>query len=311
MYKRQIAGQIQQYNEQVVQQTSPDPGTDAQLHAALDSLSQLVNFSTVQQSDGAVSVLLAGGSPLVMGNQAYAISSNVSVSTIPPPVNAGSPPTAQILDAQGNDITSQMTSGQLGGLLDIRNTVLSSVLGDSQQEGTLNQLAQGLADTVNQILESGTVSSDAGAAQGSALFTYGSGQPTNIAASLALNPSIAAAQLAPVDSSGNANGNAQQLAALSDATSGAGTIGGESLIQYYGTIAGDIGQANSTATDNQTTQQQVVAQATSMLNQVSGVSLNQQAVDVMQFQNAYQSMAQVLNVLSTMSQSLIMMMEGE
>ena len=187
----------------------------------------------------------------------------------------------------------------------VRNRVLGSVLGDSQQQGTLNQLAQGLADSVNQILESGTVSSDPGAANGSALFTYDAAHPTNVAASLAVNPAIGAAQLAPVDSSGNSNGNAQQLAALSNATSGTGTIGGQSLIQYFGSVAGGLGQENSTATDNQTVQQQVLAQATSLRDQVSGVSLNQEAVNVMQFQQAYQAAAQVLTVLSTLSEAVI------
>jgi len=55
----------------------------------------------------------------------------------------------------------------------------------------------------------------------------------------------------------------------------------------------------------------VVAQATSLRDQVQGVSLNAQAADVMQFQQSYQAIAQVLNTLNTISQSLISMMEGE
>lgn len=300
-----IAQQIQQYNAQKLQSPGPDAGADAQLHSALDSLSQLVNFSTVTQSDGTVAVMLAGGTPLVMGKQAYPLSSNASVSATPPPVNALSPPTAHVLDSQGNDITNEITSGKLGGLLDSRNRVLASVIGDSQQQGTLNQLAQGLADTVNLILESGRVSSDPGAVSGSALFTYDALHPTNVAASLALSPTMTAGQLAAVDSSGNANGNAQQLAALADPTGATGTIGGQSMIQYYGNIAAAVGQENSVATANQQTQQQVLANATSLRDQISGVSLNQEAVNVMQFQQAYQAVSQVLTVLGTLSNTII------
>jgi len=39
-----LATQIQQYNAQRLQETEPDPGVDAQLNSALDSLSQLTNF---------------------------------------------------------------------------------------------------------------------------------------------------------------------------------------------------------------------------------------------------------------------------
>jgi flagellar hook-associated protein 1 FlgK len=286
-----IAAQIQAYNAQRLTETTPDPGQDASLYNALDNLSQLANFSAITQNDGTVTVLLGGGSPLVIGSQQFALSAT------------SSPAGAQILDSQGDDITSQIASGQLGGLLDVRNRVLGSILGNPEQTGTLNQFAAGLADTVNQILESGAVSSASGASAGAALFTYDSSTPSNAAATLAVNPAITASQLAPVDASGNANGNANQLAALESQS--LTQLGGMSLTQYFGQIAGDIGQENQNATDNQQSQQQVVAQATSLVNQVSGVSLDEEAVNVLQFQRAYQAAAQVLTVLNNLADSIL------
>src|SRR5208283_5339534 len=99
-------------------------------------------------------------------------------------------PTAQVLDSSGTDITGEITSGKLGGQLDVRNRVLGSIMGNSQERGSLNTLAQTLADTVNGILETGTVSTAAGAASGTALFTYDTTNPTNVAASIAVNPNI-------------------------------------------------------------------------------------------------------------------------
>jgi flagellar hook-associated protein 1 FlgK len=300
-----IATQIQQYNVQRLQSPTPDPGAEAQLYSALDNLSQLTNFSTVTQSNGTVTVLLAGGTPLVDGTQQDVLSSNVSVDTQPPPVYAQSLPTDHVLDSQGNDVTSEITGGQLGGLLDTRNRVVAGILGDSQQQGTLNQLAQGLADTVNNILESGTVSTAAGAANGTALFTYNSANPATAASTLALNTAITPDQLAPVDASGNANGNANALAALENPTGTQGTIGGSSYIQYFGQIAGGAGQENSTATANEQAQQQVAAQATTLRGQVSGVSLDTEASAVLQFQQAYQATAQVLTVLDNLGSDLM------
>lgn len=303
-----IAGQIQQYNEQVLQSPTPDPGAEANLYAALDNLSQLTNFSTVTQTNGTVTVMLGGGDPLVIGNQVNTLTASDAVATNPPPTYPNSPPTAVITDSQGNDVTSQITSGQLGGLLDTRNRVLGSLLGNTQQQGSLNQFAQTLADTVNQILESGTVSTTAGAAAGTALFTYDSTNPTNVAASLALNPAITPGELAPVDSSGNANGNATQLADLGNAGNTAGNIDGMNLVQFLGQMSSDIGQENQTATTNQTTQQQVAAQASTLRDQISGVSLDTQATEVLQFQRAYQATAQVLTVLNDMLDTTVNMM---
>lgn len=300
-----IATQIQAYNTQRLKETTPDPGEEAQLYNSLDSLSQLTNFSTVTQSDGTVTVLLGGGAPLVTGTQQYSLSPGFSADA--GGANAVSPPTAHIYDSQGNDITSQITGGQLGGLLDSANRVLASVIGDSQQTGTLNEFAATLASTVNGILGSGTVSTTAGAASGTPLFTYDTTNATNAAASLSVTPAITTGQLAPVDSNGNANGNANTLAALE--STGLSALGGVSLTSYFGQIASAMGQENQTATDNQQTQEQVVASATTLVNNASGVSLDAQAVNVMQFQRAYQAVAQVLTTLNNMADDVLQLVQ--
>src|SRR5262249_8399213 len=141
-------------------------------------------------------------------------------------------------------------------------------------------------------------SSAPGAAAGTALFTYDNSDPTKAAASLSLSSSITADQLAPVDSSGTANGIANQLASLGSAGTAQGLIGGMNLVQYMSQIASNVGLENQTASNNQTTQQSVASQAASLRDQVSGVSLDEQAVGVLQFQRAYQAAAQVLTVLN-------------
>jgi flagellar hook-associated protein 1 FlgK len=78
-----------------------------------------------------------------------------------------------------------------------------------------------------------------------------------------------------------------------------------SYLAYFGQIAASAGQENQTATANQQTQQQVTAQATTLRDQVSGVSLDQEASAVLQFQQAYQATAQVLTVLDNLGQDLM------
>lgn len=301
-----LATQIQQYNESKLQNPTPDPGADANLENTLEGLSQLTNFTALTQPNGTVTVLVGGGTPLVIGSQTYSISANIGVNgDNPPAANPQSPPTAQILDSQGNDITADVTSGQLGGLLDSRNQVLSSIIGDSQQQGSLNQFAQGVADTVNKILESGTVSTTAGAAQGVPLFTYNNADPTLAAGSLAVSSTITPGQLAPVDASGNANGNANQLADLADPNATQSQIDGQDFVSFFAGIAAAAGQANSTATGNQTVQQQAVTQAQSQRSQISGVSLDGQAAELLQFQRSYQAVAQVLTIVNDAATALI------
>jgi len=298
-----LASQIQQYNQGKLQNSQPDPGADANLENTLENLSQLTNFTALQQPDGTVTVLIGGGTPLVIGSQQYQISASDSIDA--GAANAQSPPTAHVLDSQGNDITADVTGGQLGGLVSTRNGILASIIGDSQQQGSLNQFAQSVADTVNNILESGTVSTAAGAAAGTALFTYNNADATLAAGSLAVNSAITPATLAPVDAAGNANGNASQLASLADPNNTQSQIDGKDFVSFFAGIAAAAGQANSTATTNQTVQQQVVTTAQSQRDQISGVSLDGQAAEVLQFQRAYQAVSQVLSIINDLANSIL------
>ncbi len=298
-----LATRVQHYNVERRKLTQPDPGLDAQVHSALEQLAQLADYTAVKQNDGTITVLAGGGSPLVIGENQYFISADVSSGGTPG--NALAPPSARILDWQGREITEQITGGRLGGLLDVRNRVLASITGDAQQCGTLNRLAQGLADTVNQIFQSGTVSPDAGAASGAALFVYDASDPTAAAGNLRVNPNLTTAQLAPVDSAGNANGNAILLASLSNANTAAGKIDGLGPVAFLSQIAAFAGRESAAAADGEQSQQQVAAQARTLRDQVSGVSLDEQAISLIQFQRSYQATARVLTVLSDLTQTTI------
>lgn len=299
-----LTAQIQQLNIAQQQTQSPDPGLDAQMHNALQQLSNLVDFSQVKQSDGTVTVVLSGGTPLVIGNKQFQLS---ATAVVPPgSTNTNAPPTSQILDSNGNDITAQISGGTLAGELDTHNRVLASILGDGQQAGSLNLLASNLADTINGILTSGTVSVANGAANGAPLFTYDTSDPTLAARSIQLNPNITAADLAPVDSAGNANGNALKLASL--ATSAAsGGVNGQTFSGYFASIAQFVGNASAMATNNQQTQQQIVTQTENLRDQVSGVSLDAQAIQLQQYQQSYQAVAKLINVLDQIAQTAINM----
>jgi flagellar hook-associated protein 1 len=99
----QLGATIAQINAQHVIDPSGaiDAGVDAQLNSSLDQLSQYVNFSVLQQPDGEVSVYLGGQTPLVLGQQSYAIQGDFST------------PQTAILSSSGADITGQLTGGQL------------------------------------------------------------------------------------------------------------------------------------------------------------------------------------------------------
>ena len=306
-----LAGQIQQDNATLAQQGPGDSALQANVYSTLQQLAQIVPITSFTASDGSTTVLLGGQTPLVIGQTQYQVGSKLSV-----PANASIPgglPATQILDSNGNDITSQVTGGELGGLLQA-NATLAQLQGNSSQPGSLNQLAQAFANRVNTLLTSGNISAanattGAAAVPGIPLFTYAAGNPSTVAQTLSVNPAITGSQLAAIDPGPPevANGVPLALANLAASTNSADQIDGLNYAAYYGQMAGNLGSAISTAQTNQTTAQSMVTQAENVRQQASGVDLNQEAVTVMQFQRAYDAAAKMVNVLDQLTQDVVNM----
>jgi flagellar hook-associated protein 1 FlgK len=147
----QLVGQIRGYNQIAVQGNMSDSGISANMHAAVEQLSTLVDVDATFQSDGTVSLMLNGETPLLLEDQQYKLGSTLYMPQDPPPANANGPASVRIQASDGTDITSKTTGAQLGALLNLRNQILPSLVGDAYQPGDLNVMAKQLADRVNQL----------------------------------------------------------------------------------------------------------------------------------------------------------------
>jgi len=258
-------------------------GLDAQKNADLENLSQIANFTVVPTGNGQVNVYLGGQTPLVLNGQFYQISANFSA------------PQTVIEDSQGNDVTSQLTGGQLAAQLGETNTTLPGYTAQ------LNTLAQTLADTVNNQLNAGV--DQGGNPPANDLFTYTAASGT--AYTLAVNPlmtptGIAAAS--PADPGGN--GNALALAQLGTAQ----TVGNYTFAQAFGNLGQTVGTDISNARNSTTEQQSLLTQAQSARSAVQGVSLDTEAAKLLQFQQSYEAVAKMVSTLNSLTTSLMNMM---
>lgn len=276
---QQIASLNQQYNQNI--QTSQDAGLDAQMHAALENLSTLVNVSVLKTSTGGFNVYLGGQTPLVVGQHQYSLAANF-----------GSPQTV-IQDPQGNDVTSQITGGRLSAMLELKNSTLPGYLAQ------LNTLAQDFADQVNQQLSQGLDKN--GNPPAMDLFTYNAAG--GAAASLAVT-GITADQIAAA-SAGAPGGNGNALAVANLANTG--LVNGMNFTQFYGGLGGQVGRDVSQANADQSQAQDLVTQAQQIRQQRTGVSLDAEAAKLLQFQQAYQAVAKVVTILNDLTQTLINM----
>jgi flagellar hook-associated protein 1 FlgK len=289
-----LSGQIQQINVQIRNGDTGDAGLDAQLNTDLEQLSNLTGIDVHYQSDGTAEVLMGGQMPLVIGTT----QNQLSVTYVQPAnaANTDAPPEATITTADGQDVTSTVTQGVLAGLLTFSNVTLAGIAGDAQNAGSLNQLAQAFATQVNNLVTP---------VSGIPLFTT-AGDATCAAQTLAVNPDMTAAQLV-ASSATSSNGTADALAQLGTATDP--TLG-MSYTDFYANIATLIGQQESAASANQSTQQDLLTQAQNNRSQLSGVSLNQEAAQLIQFQQAYDASAQTVTTINDMLTALMDMTTG-
>jgi flagellar hook-associated protein 1 FlgK len=305
----QDTAQIAALNGDIRSTPGGDAGAQAQLYNTLQDLSSLAPITVHMESDGTATVLLGGQSPLVQGVTQNPVSLNYTQSATPTYPNAA--PSAQLLSSDGQDITSLASQGSIGAELNFTNTTMPALLGNGQQQGSLNQLAQGVADRVNTLLSNGQVSAGPPAVSGVPLFSYNASAPTGIAGSLTVAANITGAQLAAISPGppSVANGVATELANMTDPSSTLDMINGFSYTQFYGNITTDVGQQASTATSNDSDNTALLNQAETLRSQVSGVSLNDQAAQLLKFQESYQASAQMISTINSMTQSLLTMMQ--
>ena len=277
----QIANLNQSYGSDAG--ANQDPGLDAQMHSDLLQLAQLTNFTVIQNSAGGYNVFLGGQSPLVMGSDAYAISAgNTSDQT-------------GIQDSNGNDITGEITGGQLGALIQEQNTTLPGYL------SSLNTLAQNFADTVNGQLAQGV--DENGDTPTTPLFSYD--QDDDAASTISVN-SLTPDQIAAASADAPGGGdNAVAMAQLATTPE----INGATFTQYFGNFESQMGNDVANAQADQQQAQSQLTQAQSEVSNASGVNLNDEATKLLQYQQSYDAVGKMVGVLDDLTQTLIDMVD--
>jgi len=275
-----LAANIRDFNEQVRTNASNanDAGLDASIHQALEDLAEYTDFTALQQADGTFTILLGGQTPLVVGARQYALSTAITDQKV------------QVLDSESRDITDQVHRGRLSSLLETKNQLIPEYLGG------LNRLAASVADRVNAVLATGADPADP-----HPLFTYTSADL--VAATLAVT-AIRPAELAsapPTEPGGNSNVLA--LVGLASSTE----IDGITFAGFFGNLGGSLGRSLDSAKERSALQEQLLAQARSLRTEVSGVSLNEEAVRMMEFQRSYQAAAKMVTVLDELTVTLLNM----
>jgi len=260
-------------------EATQDAGLDAQMHSAFEELSGLANYTLIRTDDGGFNVYLGGQTPLVVGDHEFPIQAGYSNSQ------------TAILDWQGNDITAQITRGSLGALLQEKNATLPGYQPD------LNTLAQHLADSVNATLAQGVDSNGQTPAVG--LFTYNAA--TDASSSIAVT-GITTDQIAAATAAApGGNGNAIAMVQLSKSPA----LNGFTFTEYFGNLGARVGHDVAVAQQDGEHYADAVAYAQQQRQSATGVSLDEEAAKMLQFQQAYQAVSKMITTIDQLTQELM------
>jgi flagellar hook-associated protein 1 FlgK len=140
-----------------------------------------------------------------------------------------------------------------------------------------------------------------------ALLQFDAADVTHIAQNLRVDPAVGTEDLAAISPGPPyiANGVPLALSALS----GERTIAGTTFSSYLGQIAGRAGSRQAAAQEDLITQQSLLSQAKSMRQDISGVSLDEEATILIQFQRAYEANSRLISVLNQLTEETINMLQ--
>jgi flagellar hook-associated protein 1 FlgK len=271
---------------QQIQSTSPnqDAGIlEDQRQSDLSQLSQLIGINQVTTEGNGLSVTTTSGQLLVSEGQSI-------------PLTTGYVNGVTHFFAGTTDITASVATGggQLGGLVTARDQSIPTTL------ASLDQLAYSISTQVNTVNNAVT---DLDGDNGNAGNIFNA--PTQVAGSAAAltvtltDPNkIAAAGLGL--GTGD-DSNAVTAASLATQT----FVGGLTPSDFYSNLVSTLGASVSQTTTDNTALTASVTQLQTQVNSLSGVSLNDEASNLEQFQRSYQAASQVFSILNTLMASAL------
>ena len=271
-----LTSQIASVDQQIsnLQSIDQDPGTlvDTQ-NNLIQQLSALVDVQVIPTGQG-ITVATSNGTTLVSGSQSYALTTQADDGV-------------QHIMAGTEDITSSLTGGSLAGLIQIRDQEIPGI------SSSLDQLAAGLATNLNAANARG-FDLENPPVKGGNIFAPPPAGGVGAAAAMTVtmtDPSLIAASS---DGTTGSNGNLAHLSAVANQA----VANGQTPVNAYSTLVGQVGSTTSNTSADADASNAILQQLQDQNGSVSGVSLDEEASNLIQYQSAYQAAARVVSTVN-------------
>jgi flagellar hook-associated protein 1 FlgK len=284
----ELAAQIAKINETIGKTGESSGGIlhlQDQQSELVRQLSEIIDVDVLHRADGGVDITIGNGRALVIGENDYSLETSV-VSGVNHVFSAGV------------DITAEISAGKIGGLVYARDVLLPGY------QANLDTLAYDFATQVNTLHAAG-VGGDGGT--GRNLFTFSPAivGSAGAASALTVDPAVAAdsnlVAAAGAGAPAGDNATARAIAALRH-TPASGT---KTFHEAWGELVYRVGRDSQNAANEQQSRKEIVNQVDALRDQVSGISLDEEAVNLLKFQKAYDANARFFRAIDATLDTLL------
>lgn len=253
----------------------------------LGTLSEQIGISTIEDSTGQVTVFVGKGHLLVDRERAYQLAG------VADPGNSGLLDVRYIGSGGSSvDLTSFTERGRLKGLLDVRDQHIPAA------QGSLDTLVASMVTRINQQHRTGF---GLDGSTGQDFFTAAGVTAGTIAVALTDGRAVAASSTA----AGVPGNNANAIAVAGVQGQAAVSLGGQTVNQYFNSTITAVGNQAQESQRGLDAQEIVHEHLEARRAEVSGVSIDEELVDMIQSQRAFQAASRVILVADEMLQILL------
>jgi flagellar hook-associated protein 1 FlgK len=242
--------------------------------ALIRQLSSLVDASVIQTEHG-ITLTTSNGTPLVAQERSFHLTTQIAAGGI------------HKIFAGTVDITGLLPAGKLGGLLDVRDNRIPAL------QASLDQLAAGLATALNTAHRSGF---DLNGAAGADLFVPPAAGGVGAAAALSVAITDPVLLAASSDGTPGSNGNLAVISAVHDQAVAAG----QKPLDFYSSLVFKVGSDTANTAADLSASELILRQLEDQRASISGVSLDEEAANIVRYQTAYQAAARVVSTVNSL-----------
>jgi flagellar hook-associated protein 1 FlgK len=277
-----LLANIATLNTQIVAFENGAPGTAVSLRdsrdADLEQLSGLMPITATEQSDGSVTVT----TPEVGGQAVTLVQSGTAEGSVAYANGA--------VTGGAGGATLALASGSIAGAITATTGPIQTL------RDQLNSLASQLVTSMNAVYNPTNAAGKN--------FFLSSG---TTAASIAVDPNLTATGLTTGPNGAGDNSIAEAMANLG--TTQFSTASGQAITgtftSFYAAAVGQLGQTLSNTSSDLTDQQNIQTMVQNQQASVSGVNMDEEMSNLVQFQQAYQANAQVFSLLNSLTSTVL------